>query len=202
MIRNIAAETDLYCFAGEMRQLFANLVGNALDASNEGGRLFLDVRRSRFAGDGSVGVRVFVADNGCGMTAETRRRIFEPFFTTKDDTGTGLGLWVSDEIIHKHNGRVRVRSRFREPSASEGKSSGTIFMIFFPEDGIGPAPQSAAGRSRSTGLRAASRRRSTCSARILVLKSAKEDKLPRRAGSRQRWVDDRRNEQPGEKPAL
>jgi signal transduction histidine kinase len=142
LIRNIAPETDLYCFAGEMRQLFANLVGNALDASNEGGRLFLDVRRSRFAGDGSIGVRIFVADNGCGMTAETRRRIFEPFFTTKDDTGTGLGLWVSDEIIHKHNGNVRVRSRFREQSAPEGKSSGTIFMIFFPEDGIGPAPQS------------------------------------------------------------
>jgi signal transduction histidine kinase len=70
------------------------------------------------------------------MNAATRSRIFEPFFTTKDATGTGLGLWVSHEIIEKHSGTVRVRSRSREESAQNGKPSGTVFMMFFPEDGI------------------------------------------------------------------
>jgi PAS domain S-box-containing protein len=126
---------DLYCFAGEMRQLFANLVGNAMDAIGEGGHLRLSVRRSRSWVDGTPGVRVFVADSGCGMTKDTRRRIFEPFFTTKE-TGTGLGLWVSGEIIAKHRALLRVASR----RAEEGKRRGTVFMLFFPENGIGVPP--------------------------------------------------------------
>jgi len=72
------------------------------------------------------------------MTKATRLRIFEPFFTTKETTGTGLGLWVSSEIIAKHKGTVRVASRPAE--AGNGTHSGTVFMLFFPEDGIGSAP--------------------------------------------------------------
>jgi signal transduction histidine kinase len=126
----------LYCFAGEMRQLFANLVGNALDAmAQKGGQLTLTVRRSRSWADPSVkGVRVMVADTGSGMPGAVQRRIFEAFFTTKEATGTGLGLWVSAEIIQKHHGTVRVRSR----SASEvaaGKS-GTVFMVFLPDEPV------------------------------------------------------------------
>ena len=78
------------------------------------------------------GVRIFVADNGYGMDENVRRHIFEPFFTTKEVTGTGLGLWVSAEIIQKHSGTVAVRSR----SISEGKTSGTVFMLFFPEKAV------------------------------------------------------------------
>ncbi len=96
------------------------------------------VRRSRSWVDGAPGLRVFVADNGCGMTATTRRRMFEPFFTTKEDTGTGLGLWVSSEIIAKHSALVRVASRSAD--AGQGKQAGTVFMLFFPEDGIKLAP--------------------------------------------------------------
>ena len=73
--------------------------------------MWLSVRRSRSWVDGTPGIRLFVADNGCGMTEATRLRIFEPFFTTKETTGTGLGLWVSSEIIVKHNATVRVVSR-------------------------------------------------------------------------------------------
>jgi signal transduction histidine kinase len=127
----------LYCLAGELRQLFANVIGNALDALPQDGHIWLAVRRSRSWRDGTPGIRIFIADSGCGMTVGTRLRIFEPFFTTKDATGTGLGLWVSHEIIHKHNGSVRVRSRPREASTRTGKPSGTVFMMFFPEDGIG-----------------------------------------------------------------
>jgi PAS domain S-box-containing protein len=121
---------ELDCFAGEMRQLFANFIGNALDAMpSHGGRLVLALRYSRSWKDPSVaGVRVIVADTGSGMTAATRRRIFEPFFTTKESTGTGLGLWVSAEIIQKHRGSVSVRSR----TAEDGNKSGTVFMVFLP----------------------------------------------------------------------
>jgi signal transduction histidine kinase len=99
--------------------------------------------------DGTPGIRLFVADNGCGMTQATRLRIFEPFFTTKETTGTGLGLWVSSEIIAKHNATVRVASRPAE--GANGKQSGTVFMLFFPEDGIGsaPLPASLAGTQRA-----------------------------------------------------
>ena len=136
--REIGPNVELYCFSGEMRQLFTNLIGNAIDAMAHGGHLWLSVRRSRSWVDGTPGIRLFVADNGCGMTKATRLRIFEPFFTTKETTGTGLGLWVSSEIIAKHKGTVGVASRPAE--AANGKHSGTVFMLFFPEDGIGSAP--------------------------------------------------------------
>ncbi|AXC11126.1 histidine kinase [Acidisarcina polymorpha] len=121
---------ELLCFAGEMRQLFANLIGNALDAMpRQRGHLLLRVRYSRSPKDPSVrGVRVVVADTGYGMTSAVQRRIFEPFFTTKEATGTGLGLWVSAEIVQKHGGWVRVRSRTSQDSVK----SGTVFVVFLP----------------------------------------------------------------------
>ncbi len=126
---------ELYCFAGEIRQLFANLIGNAIDAMSQGGHLWIALRRSRSWVDGAAGIRLFVADNGCGMSPATRQRIFEPFFTTKESTGTGLGLWVSSEIIAKHKATVRVASR--SAGDAHGNPPGTVFMLFFPEDGIG-----------------------------------------------------------------
>jgi signal transduction histidine kinase len=136
--REYGPNVELYCFSGEMRQLFTNLIGNAIDAMASGGHLWLSVRRSHSWADGTPGIRLFVADNGCGMSAATRARIFEPFFTTKESTGTGLGLWVSSEIITKHRGTVRVASRPAEEA--NGKHAGTVFMLFFPEDGIGTPP--------------------------------------------------------------
>jgi signal transduction histidine kinase len=129
--RNYDPAMDLYCFAGEVRQVIANLVGNAIDATTGGGRLLVRARRSRNWKDPSLeGVRFTVADTGVGMEDEVRERIFEAFFTTKDVTGTGLGLWVSHEIILKHHGLVHVRSR----PASRGGSSGSVFQIFLPDN--------------------------------------------------------------------
>ncbi len=67
--RKIGRDVELYCFSGELRQVFANLIGNAIDAMSLGGRLSLSLRRSRSWVDGTPGFRLFVADNGCGMTA-------------------------------------------------------------------------------------------------------------------------------------
>lgn len=64
------------------------------------------------------------------MSQATLNRIFEPFFSTKGITGTGLGLWVSREIIDKHKGTLRARSRERR----EGCPGGTVFSLFIPSE--------------------------------------------------------------------
>jgi signal transduction histidine kinase len=129
--RDYDPELDLFCFAGEIRQVFANLVGNSIDASVRGGRLRVSARRSHNWKDPEqTGVRFTLADNGAGMEREVLERAFEAFFTTKEVTGTGLGLWISHEIVTKHNGVFRVRSR----TSSSGRPSGTIFQFFIPDD--------------------------------------------------------------------
>jgi two-component system CheB/CheR fusion protein len=121
--------------AGELRQLFANLVGNALDAMRGGGTLTLRVHRGyEWTNGRRSGVRVIIADTGQGISADKKAKIFEPFFTTKGQTGTGLGLWISSEIIQKHQGTVQVKSRVQP------EKSGTVFSIFLPEKST---PQSA-----------------------------------------------------------
>ncbi|MHB8302304.1 MAG: sensor histidine kinase [Acidobacteriaceae bacterium] len=135
IVRHYRSGGELLAFSGEMRQLFANLIGNALDAMPRGGRLVLSVRPSRcWNGPEVRGVRISVADTGMGMTKAVRLRIFDAFYTTKETTGTGLGLWVSSEIIQKHQGTVRVRSKPASTGAGSGEasSSGTVFMLFFP----------------------------------------------------------------------
>jgi signal transduction histidine kinase len=128
--RRFEENLDLFCFSGELRQVFANLVGNAIDATMGGGRLVVRARRSRnWRQPDQGGVRFAVADTGIGMEQDVRERVFEAFFTTKEVTGTGLGLWVSHEIIMKHHGLVHVRSR----TAQNGHGSGTVFEIFIPD---------------------------------------------------------------------
>jgi signal transduction histidine kinase len=144
-------DVRLFSFAGELRQVFANLIGNALDASPEGSGLKLTLRRSHDWRNGRRGVRITVADTGSGMPDAVRRRIFEPFYTTKDATGTGLGLWISSEILEKHGATIAVRSRTVDAEAENGngaaegalsnggarlRKSGTVFMLFFPEEGV------------------------------------------------------------------
>lgn len=122
---------DLFCFSGELHQIFTNLIGNALEASQSGGRLLVRAHRSRnWKNPQQNGVRFCVADSGCGMNAEVRKHIFEAFFTTKEDTGTGLGLWVSHELVGRHGGMIHLRSRVAE----RGGASGTVFELFFPDD--------------------------------------------------------------------
>jgi PAS domain S-box-containing protein len=134
--RNYDPELTLFCFAGEIRQVFANLVGNAIDASTAGGRLLVRARRSRdWKNPDQTGIRFAIADTGAGMEPEVREHIFEAFFTTKEVTGTGLGLWVSHEIILKHHGLVRVRSRAATQEGGATQTAvGTVFEIFIPDN--------------------------------------------------------------------
>jgi PAS domain S-box-containing protein len=129
--REYAAGTALYCCGDELRQVFANLLSNALDATRNGGRLRIRIRAAHaWDGANTPGLRVSVGDTGSGIPKEVRTRIFEPFLSTKELTGTGLGLWVSEGIVHKHKGSIRLRHR------TEGLHRGTVFSIFFPLDGL------------------------------------------------------------------
>ncbi|WP_419804745.1 two-component system sensor histidine kinase NtrB [Terriglobus sp.] len=123
--------TPLFCFEGELRQIVANLVGNAFDAMRTGGRLRLRSRRIVHPRTGTGGLRLTLADTGSGMSAETLSRIFEPFFSTKGIGGTGLGLWITQELLEKNGGTIRVRSSMRP-----GRS-GTVFHLFFARERSG-----------------------------------------------------------------
>ena len=113
--------------SGELRQVLANVMANAIDAlSVTGTKLALHVHESvDWRSLEKRGIRVVVTDDGPGMTAETQANLFHPFFTTKGQKGTGLGLWVSQGIIKKHGGSIRLRSR-------TGSRHGTCFAIFLP----------------------------------------------------------------------
>jgi PAS domain S-box-containing protein len=122
----------LSALGGEIRQLLANLVGNALDAIKPGGTLKIRVRPTTDWGTGRSCVRITVADNGHGMSPQTKAQVYKPFFTTKESTGTGLGLWISADIVERHNGSIRLRS------TESGRFAGTTFSLVFPQDGAPP----------------------------------------------------------------
>jgi PAS domain S-box-containing protein len=124
---NLETEQNAFGNPGEFRQVLSNLLANSLDACKEGDAICVRVRTALSPRDPAVrGVRVAVADNGCGIQPEHLGRIYEPFFTTKKDTGTGLGLWVARELIEKRGGYLTVRS------SVDGRRSGTVFSLFLP----------------------------------------------------------------------
>ncbi len=126
--RRVRTDRPVLCFDGEIRQVLNNLVGNAIDAmGGKGCRLLLRARGATDWRTGRSGLLLTVADTGSGIDKPNLRHIFEAFYTTKGNAGTGLGLWVSEEIIERHRGRLRVRSRTASPS-------GTVFTVFLPFD--------------------------------------------------------------------
>jgi PAS domain S-box-containing protein len=123
------AQLPVICFDGEIRQVLNNLIGNATDAlTTYGGTLFLRSREGTDPRTGRAGLWLTVADTGIGMSPETLRRAFEPFFTTKGIGGTGLGLWISREIITRHHGRLLVKS------SQHPGHHGTVMSLFLPFD--------------------------------------------------------------------
>lgn len=139
--KNIALECafedapPVICLDGEIRQVLANLVANAIDAlPQKGGRLLLRSHVGTDGPSGREGIYLVVADNGAGMPQDVKARLFEAFFTTKGDNGNGLGLWVSKEIVDRHEAVLHVRSR------QEGPVSGTVFRLFLPFQSAVTAP--------------------------------------------------------------
>ena len=92
-----------------LRQVFANLVANALEAMTAGGDISIRARLIN-AGTPAEAASIVVSDNGHGIDASNLACIFEPFFTTKGERGTGLGLWVTRGIVEEQRGRLQLRS--------------------------------------------------------------------------------------------
>ena len=128
----IAVETrfrerePLLCREGELRQVIANLVGNAADAMAAGGCLLMRTHPCAHPKTGHPGTAVLVADTGHGIPLPVRQRLFQPFHTTKGESGSGLGLWISKEIVERHGGLLHVRS------STDPARHGTVFRIFVP----------------------------------------------------------------------
>jgi PAS domain S-box-containing protein len=130
--REYRTHEKLHCFNDEIRQVFANLISNSLDAIKDRGQLRVRITSGRMWDDARTpGIRVTVADTGEGIPPELQKRVFEPFFSTKENTGTGLGLWVSEEIIKKHNGRIVLRS------STGAARHGTVFSLLLPLTTLG-----------------------------------------------------------------
>ena len=117
----------IVCMASEIRQVLSNLVTNAIDAmSHTGGTLYVRTREATDWNSDTKGIVVTVADTGKGMSKQTQSSIYRAFYTTKGEQGTGLGLWISSEIVQRHHGSLRMRSR------EHGPHRGTVFQMFLP----------------------------------------------------------------------
>jgi len=124
--KQVEFEGEFVGLPGEMRQVLANLLGNAIEAIGKNGKIRLRAYAGRDWRQGRRGLRLTVADNGPGIPPEIRDKIFDPFFTTKGENGTGLGLWITLGIIRTNDGILRLRT-----VARDGRS-GTCFSVFFP----------------------------------------------------------------------
>ena len=118
----------LHCHEGEIRQIVLNIASNSIDAMKLGGVLYFRCRRTKHSKTGIDGVRLIIADSGTGMDQATVARMFEPFFTTKGIGGTGLGLWVTRDLVQKNGGSMRIRS------SMNSNNHGTVFILFFPQE--------------------------------------------------------------------
>lgn len=143
---HVRSDPGIQAFKGEIRQLIANLLGNSIDAVPQNGSITLRVSAARSRDRRQRGVRLTIADSGPGIPEAIRARIFEPFFTTKQDVGTGLGLWISKNIVEKHSGSLRLRS-----STIPGKSW-TVFSIFLPSDAASTAESNVRAEKASQSV--------------------------------------------------
>jgi signal transduction histidine kinase len=98
-------------FPAQLRQVFSNILRNAIDASETGGKIDIRISLS-FLGPnfGEKAARVTIADRGIGIAKENVTRVFDAFFTTKELKGTGVGLWLSSTIVHQHGGRIQLKT--------------------------------------------------------------------------------------------
>jgi PAS domain S-box-containing protein len=139
VIKDYGTNEKVFGLPGELRQVFSNLIGNAMEATPKGGAIQIRVTSGTdWHNPRRKGVRVIISDNGSGIPTNAKRGLFTPFFTTKGEKGTGLGLWVSKGIIEKHEGVMRFRS------ATNGSWRGTTFSVFLP---FGPTARVQAGNA-------------------------------------------------------
>ncbi len=132
-------EGEVEAFPSELRQVFTNVLKNAVEATSIGGNIKVYSEAAQQSDQNGVVVRII--DNGVGIPEQLRDRLFNPFVTTKEESGTGLGLWVSRSIVEKHGGSIRL------DGSTSKNNSGTTVTIFLPvrpiarkDDRAEPAP--------------------------------------------------------------
>jgi signal transduction histidine kinase len=114
-----------------LRQVFSNLVRNAVEASFQGGKVRIKISKSKLRHHlEQSAVRITIADCGVGIPPENIKRIFDAFFTTKNLKGSGIGLWLSSSIVHEHGGILCVRS------STQPSKSGTCMSVVLPVGSI------------------------------------------------------------------
>ncbi len=114
-------------FPAQLRQVFSNIVRNAIDASKKCGEIRIRISHSFLGQDArEPGARVTVADRGSGIPRRNISKVFDAFFTTKELKGTGVGLWLSSNIVQEHRGRIQLRSTTSPPI------SGTSVSVLLP----------------------------------------------------------------------
>lgn len=113
-------------FPGEIRQVVTNVIANAIEAAGHGGRICVEIRSGSIL-DGELGTIFVVEDNGPGVDPSIREKLFQPFVTTKGEKGTGLGLWVSQGIVQKHGGTMKIGD------SSRTGMSGASVRVYLPE---------------------------------------------------------------------
>ena len=124
--RRYGTEAIVHGFPVELKQVFLNLLANAIQAMPGGGRLRIRIRQAYQAAKETAGVRISILDTGSGISPEDAKHLFEPFFTTKSTKGTGLGLWICKGIVEKYEGTIDFRS-----TSLPGRSV-TCFSVFIP----------------------------------------------------------------------
>ena len=126
--RDYQTHDEVSAFPGEIRKVFSNLIANAIDAVSNRGRITIRISNSQdWRNPGVRGVRITVADSGSGIHPVDKSKIFEPLYTTKTETGTGLGLWLSKDIVQSHGGSISVHS-----GGWPGPNCRTVFSVFIP----------------------------------------------------------------------
>ena len=135
--REVEPGLTINTVGGELKQVLSNLIANAIDASSEGGKIVIRCRATRKARSGIYGIQITVADTGVGISKDDQRQLFAPFFTTKKDVGTGLGLWITKDLVEKKGGNIRFRSTDQKPS-------GTVMSVFLPQSEAASAAENVA----------------------------------------------------------
>lgn len=125
----IAGDFDVLGFPARLRQVFSNIIRNAVEAAAVGTLLRVRIRRTwshKNEQAATPAIRVTIADQGAGIPTEIRSRIFEPFFTTKGEKGSGVGLWLAATIVEEHGGKIQLRS------GCEATRPGTTVSVLLP----------------------------------------------------------------------
>jgi signal transduction histidine kinase len=124
----IGQDPEIVAIPGEIRQLLANILNNAIDAVDYGGVIRIRISAGRRWDLQTPGVQITFVDSGPGIALPDRAKVFEPFYTTKPAVGTGLGLWICKSIVDRHAGKIQIRS-----NTTPGRSW-TAVSVFLPAE--------------------------------------------------------------------